>query len=802
MPSFYTSNKLGHPATYGHSSRWSIPIVLILYLAPTGMVKNFYKQIHVDILPKSVRLFRKSWSILFAILSTLCYGSSYAQNGSPQHDSTTVTSTIRGEVVSASSHLPVLRARVAIQSTKLGALTNAQGEYRITNVPVGHYIITISAVGFSPSSQEVVVGSGHQVVLNIILQERIIQGDTISVTGSEALTTINRVAAVSATPFSVQDVNRYAGAFQDPSRMAQNFAGVFGRGTTNNYIVVRGGSPIELLWRLDGIDIPNPNHFGKDGSSGGLISAIDSYILGNSDFLTGAFPAEYGTKLSAVFDLHTRNGNTEQPEGMAQISFNGLQGLGEGPIPGLTGSSFLLSYRHSTIGFLRQIGLLDYDNLPDFDDASMKLHVAVGEHDQLNATGLWGSAHIDASNTQDEEIGQGSGILVGGVTWQHLFSEQLLGHVYLNYAGNRYDEGLGRSSTESTTISYTTAKGDLSFTPNLTHNFELGFTAQRLRFNLDQRQDFSLDTSTAIYQSFLNWNWHIIPELVLNSGLFTQFIQYNHSSSYEPRLSLAWSPVPEHTFAVAYGVHRQPEPLEFAQAIHYVAGYTFRPDPDIMIKAEGYYKDYSRVPVHASTLDSYSFLNAGFAERIDFSDLVNKGRGRSYGAELTLLKHYVEGYYITATTSLVRQEFAGSDSIWHFGTFDNRYIVNLLAGYDFSLGSSSVLTLSEKFSFAGGGTYTPYDMQRSYEAEYGILDSTHAFGARNPPYVRLDINAEFHFNWRTSSLTIFASVLNALAIKNALYRYYQYPGDGNPPGSIGYNYDLPILPILGIRYEF
>jgi hypothetical protein len=738
--------------------------------------------------------------LLLVVLSLT--GEAAAQTDSLQSRS----ETIRGKVVSVQSHLPIPRARVAIEGTKLGAIASEEGEYRIAKVPVGHYTLRASSTGYTQATQEVVVRSAHQVVLDFELAEKAVQGDTLTVVGSEALATINRIAVVSATPFSVEDVNRYAAAFQDPSRMAENFAGVFGRGTSNNYIVVRGGSPSELLWRLDGIDIPNPNHFGKSGSSGGLISAINSATLGNSDFFTGAFPAEYGTRLSAVFDLHTRNGNTERPEGRAEISLNGLEALGEAPLPGIAGGSVLVGYRHSTLSVLRQIGLLNYEKLPNFDDASMKLHVPIGSYDEINGTGLWGTAALDIKNSTDQELGAGSGILVGGLDWQHIFSSEVISHLRINHVENRFDEGLG-DGTERTKIAYNTAKAELTFTPSLVHSFEIGATAQHAIFDLSQSGARVFDTSqhANFYMAYLNWNWHVLPQLTLNSGIYSQFISLDTGSSYEPRVSLEWAPSEEHAFAIAFGVHRQPEPIEFTQALHYVAGYTYRPEPDLMLKAEAYLKDYSHVPVHRYSLDSYSYLNEGFAQRRDNASTISTGVGRAYGAEFTLLKHYASGYYVTATASLVRQEFAGSDNIWHFGSFDNRYILNLVSGYDIALSTSSTLTLSEKFTVAGGGMYTPIDLVASQTIGREVADSSNAYGARNPAYVRLDVNAEFRFNWSASALTLYVSILNALNIKNITSRYYEETFDpirGGVIGSIHEDSDLPILPIVGIRFEF
>lgn len=706
---------------------------------------------------------------------------------------------VRGIVISGQSKQPVPKARITIESTKLGAIASVNGEYRIENVPVGHYLIKAQSLGFSPLVQEVIVTSAHQTVLSFELNETAIRGDSIVVSGNRTFDPINSAAVISATPFTIQDVNRYAAAFQDPSRMAENFAGVYGRGTTNNYIVVRGGSPIELLWRLDGIEVSNPNHFGKNGSSGGLVSAINTSMLGNSDFLTGAFPAQYGTKLSAVFDLHTRDGNSETIEGSAQLSFNGMEAMAEGPIPVSTGSSFLVGFRHSTLSFLHEIGLLDYDELPDFDDAMAKLHLVITDRDNVNLTGLWGNAKLKATYTSGEEIGNGSKILVGGLNWQHIFNDELIANLRVNHVANSFSEGLS-AGNESVSIWTNTVKAELSFIPVNALTIETGLAAQRTNFVLHQPlfTDFFLDTTqrTSLYQAYLNCNWHIIPEVILNAGIYHQYIAYDSGSSYEPRISLAWSPADEHSIAIAFGLHRQPEPLKFATAKHYVVGYTYRPSSDILLKVEAYQKDYSDVPIHEHSLDSYSFLNVGYADRIDFEDLVNKGVGKVYGAEFTFLKHYNEGYYLTTTASYIRQQFAGSDGITHWGTFDNIYILNILGGYDFQLGASSMFTLSEKFTIAGGGTYTPFDMARSDTAGYGIIDSARGFSARNPPYIRLDVNAEFHFNWSKTSMTIYASILNALNIQNIVFRRYRFGGE------LGYEYDLPIIPILGIRFDF
>lgn len=735
--------------------------------------------------------------LLIPLFLALLAFSVAAQDGDTQVRSGTIRGIVRNQVTGQ----PVIGARVAVQGTTLGARTTADGSFRIERVPVGHRRIVISAHGYSTSSVEVLVSSARQSVVDIHLEEYRVTGDSIVVQGSPGARPINTVAAVSVTPFSIVDVNRYAAAFKDPSRMVTNFAGVLGRGTTNNYIVVRGGSPIELLWRLDGIEIPNPNHFGKSGSTGGLISAINSAGLGNSDFFTGAFPAEYGTKLSAVFDLHSRAGNDERFESRVEASFNGLEAVSEGPLGLGERSSYLFTYRHSTLSVLREVGILDYTNLPDFDDASLRLSLPLGSNDKLDVTTLWGDARVNVNNTSNEEIGSGSGILVAGAQWQHIYNESWLQRIYVNRVVNSFSEAYDGDDAP-TTLTQTTARGKWSFSVNAQHLVEFGGAIQDMRLSLENVGGSGFDTTinSTFSQGFVNWNWKPVESFTLNVGVFGQGISYNSSESYEPRASLTWSPSESHSLTLGFGVHRQPQPLEFTHARHWVLGYQFRPLEELVIKAEAYLKTYSDVPIHASRRDAFSFLNEGFAKTLQIEDLVNAGEGRTYGAELTVLKQYRNGYFITATASLVRQEFVGSDGVWHFGAFDNRYILNLVSGLDIELSPTTTLTLGEKFTIAGGGMYTPYDYEASRLRNTSVYDSSRTFGVRAEDYVRLDANIDLRFNWERTALTIYGSALNVLDVENVMYRFLRWDGRGIPRDH--FEYDLPIIPVLGIRFEF
>jgi hypothetical protein len=244
-----------------------------------------------------------------------------------------ISQTIKGRVTDKQSQSPLIGATVKVSNTSLGAVTNEDGYFKIENVSVGRVTIEVSYLGYKPVIlSNVDLSSGKELVLEIELEENVIEAKEVVVNASkDKITTNNEMATVSARTFSIEEAERYAGAHSDVSRMAQNFAGVQGANDAVNDIVIRGNSPYGLLWRLDGVDIPNPNHFGDFGSTGGPVSMLNSNLLANSDFFTGAFPADYGNAMSGVFDLRMRNGNDEHHEFLGQIGFNGFELGAEGP---------------------------------------------------------------------------------------------------------------------------------------------------------------------------------------------------------------------------------------------------------------------------------------------------------------------------------------------------------------------------------------------------------------------------------------------------------------------------------------
>ncbi len=270
----------------------------------------------------------------------------------------TATQTVRGKITDAASKAPIPGASLLVVGSQppLGTSTDPDGNFRLAQVPVGRISIRVTFLGYEPVFlKDIVVNAGKEVVLDLAMTESVtkLQEATVTYKRSDDVTvTNNEMATLSARPFNPGETLKYAGSLGDPSRMAANYAGVSGANDARNDIVVRGNSPATLLWRLDGVNIPNPNHFGALGTSGGPVSMINANLLAKSDFLTGAFPAEYANALGSVFDLRLRKGNDERHEFLAQVGFNGLEVGAEGPYSKKSKASYLLNYRYSLFGLL------------------------------------------------------------------------------------------------------------------------------------------------------------------------------------------------------------------------------------------------------------------------------------------------------------------------------------------------------------------------------------------------------------------------------------------------------------------
>lgn len=751
--------------------------------------------------------------------------------------------TIKGNVVNVKNLQPIVGASILVVGTKLGAYTNKEGNFKISNVPLGRYSIRVSAVGYEPRIFNLLLTSGKESVLNVQLNEDVVRLQELVVTEKKAnFLPINESVIVSATEFSIDDVQRFAGSRMDPARMAQNFAGVLGANDTRNDIIIRGGSPTELLWRIEGLDIPNPNHFATQGATGGPVGAINTMLLDNSDFLTGAFPAEYYDKNSGVFDLRFRQGNKERYEYYGQFGFNGFELGAEGPLPFEEGS-FMTSYRYSFLGLLKAMGVnFGFSGIPNYQDFAFKADLAnIGNH-QFSLTGIWGTSdiHIKQSETDDvytgdQDIKNGTDFLGIAFNWTYLISEKLYLKTIAGTSLSQFRTYIDSITTDEknnvlalspwfdtkSNENFHTIKSILNYSPSKSHFIKFGAEYRYKFFNFNEKRltasddgnfyELNANDNTNHIFSFIEWNYKITENLSSTLGIASNYLQVSDKAYFDPRVSLKYNIADNHSINLGFGVNHQSLPLtiyyqsdfnkklESVRSIHYVLGYNWLMNEDMIFKFETYYKDLSKAPIDFKKATSFSLLNSGanFGRVFASDSLVSDGVGRSYGAELSFIKHFTNHYYITSTLSYVRQQYKGSDNIWRWGAFDNQIIFNLLAGYEWVISPSFAIEFAGRYTIAGGTPYTPIDVAKSNKfSETYYLDNL-AFSERNPNYQRMDIRIDFRDNYKSFAIISYVSIENILNHQNVLMRVWDKK---NQKEKI--IYQLGPFPIGGVRIEF
>ncbi len=513
-----------------------------------------------------------------------------------------LTQTVRGKVVDQHTQIPLIGATVALQikGELIGTVTDYDGNFRLEKVPLGRHNLVVSYMGYEDVAlPQMLVGSGKEVVLNIELQESVKELKTVTVTASDSNKDkpINDMATVSARAFTVEETSRFAASLNDPARMAQSFAGVSSASDNNNEIVIRGNSARGLLWRIEGIEIPNPNHFsGGEGSSGGGISILSSTVMSNSDFFTGAFPAEYGNGLSGVFDIRLRRGNNEQREYAFQAGFTGLQAAVEGPFlkKGAAGNrpSYLANYRYSNLGFLGKMGF-DFqgaDVVPKYQDLAFNLNFPTRRFGRLTVFGIGGLSDggtlADRDSSQwktladrhQQRFGRAMGVL--GATYNYLLKNN---KTYFKLGGAfSIEDDLRRKDSLDNSYQvrqlyrdqFTNSVGHLTFLANhkfsAKHILRLGLNYDHLMFQSDlqsfdpqtgQPIEEQSDIRSDLVQTFIQHHWRPVQALEVNIGLHHTTFMLNYNHVLEPRLGARWQFAPTMSIGYGLGMHNRLEPI-------------------------------------------------------------------------------------------------------------------------------------------------------------------------------------------------------------------------------------------------
>ena len=760
---------------------------------------------------------------------------------------------IRGVVVDKLSQSTIIGASVQIinNTQSKGIATDDKGNYVLTDLAPDRYELKVSSVGYKDVIMpNVVVTSGKEVILDIAMEEDLKLLNEVVIKAYSKNKTINDLATISARTFSMEEVNRYAGGRSDPARLAANFAGVSAPDDSRNDIVIRGNSPVGVLWRIDGMNVTNPNHFASVGTTGGAVSALNTNLLKSSDFFTSAFPAEYGNAISGVFDLGFRSGNAQKRETTIQAGvITGLEATTEGPLSKANGSSYLIGYRYALAGVAQAVGVdIGTTATPSYQDLSFKINSGDTKLGKFSLFGILATSSINIS-------GSNSGSLYGGKDGNDLSSKigiiginhfkQLNKNSYfrsivgLNYAAtDQINYGSDRITNESfTKEENNVAKTGYNFATSYNSKIssrlfvKVGIQDELIGLKLYYRtkrdlndtwqQVWDYESYTNLAQAYIHAKYSFNEKITLNAGIHSQYFFLNSSSSLEPRLGLKYELSPKSSLNFGYGLHAQMQPinvyflqtpntdgtyaynnknLDFTKSHHFVLGYDLNPFKDWRLKAEVYYQYLYDVPVNTFS-SSYSMLNTGASFKTDLEDkLTNAGSGYNYGVELTIEKFFSDGYYGLFTSSIYSSKYKGSDGVERNTAFNGKYVYNILAGKEWKIGKGkrNKISLDFKFTNAGGRAYTPIDLTASNATGREVL-STNLYTDFYANYFRMDLKANFTINSqkRKLSQTISLDIQNVTNHENVFSQRYN-----ENEKAINTTYQLGLFPNVVYKLQF
>lgn len=750
-----------------------------------------------------------------------------------------LTTTVRGVVVDRFSKAPLQGVNVILLDSLAmnGVSTSEGGRFSIADVPIGRASLEFSYLGYKPVRiDNFITTSGREVALTIEMEEDPHELEGVVIASVSKGDPRNGFAYVSSRGFDVEATERYAGTNGDPARMATYFAGVMAAGDTRNDIIIRGNSPLGLLWRLEGVDIPNPSHFASFGTNGGAMSILNNNQLANSDFLTGAFPAQYGNALSGAFDLHMRNGNSSSRETTVQFGSGGLELGLEGPFSKNSSASYMVNYRYSFLELFSILNVpIDLPVIPMYQDISFKFNAPLKRGGYLSLWGIGGKSHMDMlaeDNTLSMTAGLnnefGSSMGATGLTHSLSLGSNTLVRTTLALTGSQSSMNVDSVKPDGSVFPFYAghftdtrgiAKAVLRHRFTRSFRLEAGATLTHININfgdsaLMNGQFFDVirgEGSYSLAQAYGQAELNITQKLKLTGGAHFQYLSLNGTHVLEPRAALEYSVTSRTSVHLGQGLHSQAQQgnvyfhktlvdtlaevysltnkdLGFTRSYHAAAGVRHNITPNLRFSAEAYYQYLFDIPVERRST-GYSLVNFGadyFAIIMD--SLENTGTGSNVGVELSLERFFSRGLYYMANLSLYDSRYRGSDGVQRNTMFNGRYILNLLGGYEFRLPKNEVLAVNANLSWAGGMRHTPIDLEES--ARYGVtVTSDDYYALQYPDFFRMNIKLIYRINRRRFSYETGFGLNNITNRRNVLAHSF------NPAtGTIATDYQLGLMP--------
>ena len=730
------------------------------------------------------------------------------------------TQTIRGQVCDVASGEPMIGVTVQVEGESADAgrssvskqrftgvaVTDIDGNFVIEGVPVGRHSVMATYVGYEPLlMKEQLLSSGKEMVLNLKMTESLSQLSEVVVKPRvNKQLPLNEMAQVGARMFSVEEATRYAGGMADPARTASMFAGVAAGGVTNG-ISIHGNSPQMLQWRVEGVEVNNPNHFAEiTGAGGGIFTSLNGIVLANSDFLTGALPAEFGNALSGAFDMKMRSGNNTKYEHAIQVGTLGVDFASEGPLGKNSKASYLINYRYSFLEIAKKLHAINMEKETlDYQDLSFKLNFPTAKAGTFN---VWFTGLIDRYRNEVPDPSEWETLWDMNDSWSNqknwalgvnhtyrfgtggtLYSSVAYTGAYMRLGQNDYDDQLtkipdmdGRNLSWNVIVN---VKHQQKFSSRYT--MQNGVEHQHMDFSTwlnwvhevggPQFRVYESDGNTGLTRFYSNHKVALSSKLSMVAGVNMMWFNLNDQFLVEPRVSMQYKTSPSSTVSIAYSMNSRkeatdtyfvktsPNPSQGGGAetqnpllgeanndlgltrSHYLsASFAQRLGENAMLKIEPYWQYLFDVPVEQGTTYSIINHNQFFQDRA----LVNEGAGRNYGVDLTLERYLKDGLYGMFTATLFKSEYRDAQGDWRSTRHDRTYITNIVGGKEWMVGRTkkNMFGLNGRLTLMGGDRYTPLPDDLTFEQmEKDPTKSVPEDGA-NPFSKQMKMNVGYAFS--------------------------------------------------------
>lgn len=749
-----------------------------------------------------------------------------------------LTSVVRGTVKDADTGSPLTQATVQLDGK--GDVTGATGTFRFEGVAVGRHSLTVSFVGYQTVViSEILLESGKENVQDVRLSIAGKQLQEATVAGSRP-PAFNSVQAITA-----EQTLRYAATYLDPARVATSFAGVAAANDQANGLVVRGNSPNSMQWRLEGVEIVNPNHLSNAGtfsdrptSTGGGVNILSTQLMGTSYFMSGPFPAQYGNATGAILDMNLKKGNDERTEFTGQASLIGLDIAAEGPLSRKSKASYLVNYRYSFTGLLGAMGVSFGGEDIRFQDLSFNLNFPTAKGGKFTIFGMGGISQNTFKPDKDT------------TSWE--FEKDARYVLYKNKmgaAGATFEQPVGRRASLRTVLvasGLNTSRKAFQVDPKTLENREVlgndGILNGKISFNttLTYRANTKQTFRGGVYitsqkyetlpvypdakvkswyiQPFMNWSSQITPSLTSEVGLHAMISQVKRdnakvSALVEPRASLRWLAAADKQVSVSYGLHSQlqtPNVYSSTYGMTYIAqNFDLKPTRSHQItlgyqqffkkgsslKIEAYWQHQFDVPVGTDERDNYSAVN--LIEDRPAGRLYNEGTARNYGLEASFQKFLTDNFYMLVSGSLYKATYVDYLGLRHDSRFDGGHTFSLTTGKEFKASRGGLWGVNAKVLWLGGFRDKAIDAEYSAYLNQNIYVYQSAYTVKMKDYFRPDLRIYWKKGRAKYSRTLALDLQNVSGTKNEAYRYFD-----TRQKRVVVQHQLGLIPVVSYRVEF